>query len=84
MGKRQIFPVRISERREILNLPGSFAKLLGYALSLLAALAGQVTLRMRGAEIQIRAAKASNVIERYPKFLYDLFGAKSVTVRVRK
>lgn len=78
------FHVELLKTRSYKAIKDKRVKALGYALSLLAALAGQVSLKMRGAEIQIRAAKASNVIERYPEFLYDLFGAKSVTVWIRK
>ena len=49
---------------------------------LLAALTGQVSLKLRGSEIQTRARKNSDVLERFPKFLYDLFGASGVTVKI--
>jgi SAM-dependent methyltransferase len=78
------FHVELLKTRSYKAVKDKRVKALGFALSSLAALAGQVSLKMRGAEIQIRAAKVSDVIERYPKFLYDLFGATGVTVRIRK
>jgi SAM-dependent methyltransferase len=57
---------------------------LGYALGLLGTLTGRVSPKLREAEIQVRATKVSDIGERYPKFLYDLFGAESVTVKIRK
>jgi hypothetical protein len=50
----------------------------------LGALTGHVSPELREAEIQVRATKVSDIKERYPKFLYDLFGAENVTVKIRK
>jgi SAM-dependent methyltransferase len=58
-------------------------RVLGYCLSLLGALSGRVSLELREAEIQARGTKVSGVVERYPSFLYDLFGADRVTFKIR-
>jgi len=58
-------------------------RFLGYGLCLLAALTGHVKLGLRGAEIEIRGQKVDLIKERFPKFLYDLFGANAVSVKLR-
>lgn len=55
---------------------------LGYCLSLLGAVSGRVSLELREAEIQARGTKVSGVVERYPSFLYDLFGADRVSFKI--
>ncbi len=59
-------------------------KVLGYALSLPAALRGRVNLKLRGQEIQVLAKKVTGVVDRYPQFLYELFGESAVNVKVGK
>lgn len=59
-------------------------KVVGYALCALAALTGRVSFKLRGSEIGIRARKVAEVVERFPGFLYDLFGASEVQVKIGK
>lgn len=59
-------------------------EVLGYMLCLPAALMGRVSLKLRGQEIQVRAKKVTDVVDRFPKFLYELFGESGVKVKIRK
>ena len=59
------------------------SKLLGYTLCLLPVLLGRTSFGLRGEEMQVRGNKIGDVVERYPRFLYNLFGGSSVTVKIR-
>ena len=50
----------------------------GTLLCLIPAVIGRVTLSMRGAFSHVQVRRSGPVRERYPKFLYDLFGNKAV------
>jgi len=50
----------------------------GKLLSLFPAVVGRVPLRMRGEFSHVQARRSGPVRERYPTFLYDLFGRKAV------
>lgn len=76
------FSVELLQTRTSKTTQNLKSKVFGYPFCFLAALIGQVSLKLRGSEIQTRARKVSNVVERFPKFLYDLFGAKAVTVKI--
>jgi SAM-dependent methyltransferase len=55
-------------------------RLMAAALCLPAALAGRVDFDMRGQETLARGTKTGLVLERYPRFLYALYGAVEVSV----
>ena len=76
------FSVELLQTRTSKTMNDLKSKVLGYPLCCLAALTGKVSLKLRGSEIQTRARKNTGVLERYPKFLYDLFGASGVTVKI--
>ena len=57
-------------------------KLLGGLLSFPAFLMRKVPLRMRNATIFVCANKTGQVLHRYPTFMYDLFGANKVQVKI--
>jgi SAM-dependent methyltransferase len=56
---------------------------LGLIFCVPSALAGYVSLAFREDVIMARARKLCSVKERYPKFLYDLFGQPSVNLKIR-
>ena len=57
---------------------GGLFRLAGMLLSLFPAVTGRVPLNMRREYSHVRARRSGPVRERYPTFLYDLFGEKSV------
>ena len=72
----------LAESIETVTLTAEKSKLrkgLAWLFCLLPAMLGKVPLSMRHAVIHARARKAHAVRERYPRFLYDLFGADKVT-----
>jgi SAM-dependent methyltransferase len=57
--------------------------LLGTALALPAAITGRLPLALRGEQILARGTMNGPVLDRYPGFLYELFGQAGVSVKVR-
>ncbi len=61
-----------------------FRKLFGYLLCLPAFVAKRVSFQMRGKSIGVQAIKNSPVVDRYPEFLYEMFGQKEVEFKCRR
>lgn len=65
-----------------LNKQKMLSRILGTAFSLPAVLMRRVSPRMRNALIFVSAIKSGQVTDRYPTFLYDLFGEDKVKFKV--
>ncbi len=57
---------------------------IGYLLSLPGALAQRVSFSLRGELSLVRAHKLGSVRDRYPAFLYNLYGRPGVSCKIKK
>jgi SAM-dependent methyltransferase len=77
------FSVELLKTRSYKSNLSVTTKALGFLLSMPAVLTARVSCKLRGQEIQVLAKKVAGVSDRYPKFLYDLFGESSVKLKIR-
>ena len=71
-----------NSKNQSLILRNLLLRLFGNLLSSPAFLAGRVPLGMRGGSINVRAKKIGPVLDRYPDFLYELYGASKVDFKI--
>ena len=53
---------------------------IGKLCCLPATVAGKISPKLRGSTIGVRAVKRSNVLDRFPKFLYEMYGQSKVVI----
>ena len=77
------FYVSIMKTFTYTHTKSRFRKLVGYLLCLPPDLTKRVKFEMRGSSIGAVGRKSSGVVDRYPAFLYEMYGAKEVQFNVR-